>query len=124
MAKSRPMNLDLTTMVFPPMAVASILHRMSGVLLFLLSPWLLYLLDLSLHDESSFTELRLHLANPYYKTLLWISLSAAWYHLLAGVRHLLMDLGIGESVRIGRLSAVGVIGTGLVGAVLLGGWIW
>ena len=124
MIKTKPMNLDLTTMVFPPMAVASILHRVSGVLLFLLLPWVLYLLALSLRDVSSFTELQLWLANPYFKVLTWMTASAAWYHLVAGVRHLLMDMGIGESLHAGRWSAIGVIGLGLVGVVVLGIWIW
>lgn len=122
--KKRPVNLDLSTMVFPPMAIASILHRISGVVLFLLLPWTFYLLDASLQDVSTFTDLQLWLANPYCKSLLWLLASASWYHVIAGTRHLLMDLGFGETLSSGRVSAVVVVVLGVVGAIVLGMWIW
>lgn len=122
--QKRPVNLDLTTMVFPPMAIASILHRISGIMLFLCLPAVLYWLDLSLRDVTTFTDLQLALANPYAKTVLWVFAASAWYHLLAGIRHMLMDVGIGESLHVGRVTAMWVIGLGVVGALMLGVWIW
>jgi succinate dehydrogenase / fumarate reductase cytochrome b subunit len=118
------MNLDLTTMVFPPMAVVSILHRLSGVVLFLLLPGLLYLLELSLRDVSSFTELKLWLVSPYCKAFLWIYTSALWFHAVAGCRHLLMDIGIGESLHAGRRSSIAVMVVAALGFVVLGGLLW
>lgn len=123
-AKKRPVNLDLTTLVFPPMAIASILHRISGVVLFLLFPYMLYLLDLSLRDVSGFTETQILFANPYHKILLWAFLSSAWYHVIAGVRHMVMDCGFLESLEEGRLTAIVVILLGVVGILGLGVWIW
>lgn len=122
--KKRPINLDLTTMAFPPMAIVSILHRISGVMLFLLLPLMLYWLNVSLHDVGTFTDLQLWLANPYCKILLWMFLSAAWFHSIAGIRHMVMDLGIGESLNAGRLSAFAVLGVGVFGALILGIWLW
>lgn len=123
-SKKRPINLALTTMVFPPMAIVSILHRLSGVILFLFLPIVLYWLRLSLKDAGSFTDLQLILANPYYKGVLWLFLTALWYHLIAGLRHMLMDIGIGESLSSGCKSAKIIMILGALGSLCLGVFIW
>jgi succinate dehydrogenase / fumarate reductase, cytochrome b subunit len=120
----RPVNLDLTTLVFPPMAIVSILHRISGVVLFLLLPVMLYWLSLSLRGVTSFTDLQLGWANPYWKLALWMMMASAWFHVLAGIRHMVMDLGIGESISAGRLSAIVVIVLGMLSGLGLGIWVW
>lgn len=122
--QKRPVNLDLGTMKFPPMAIVSILHRISGVLMALLLPFLLYLMDLSLTNETLFTKARLLIANPYWKLLLWAFVAALIYHLLAGTRHLIMDLGYGETLSCGRRSAVVVIVLAAILTILMGIWIW
>lgn len=124
MNKKRPINLDLGTLKFPPMAIASILHRISGVLLFLLLPLILYFLSLSLENAESFANLQTLLTNPFAKVVLWAFSAALVYHLLAGIRHLLMDLGIGEHLSEGRHTAIFVIGCSVVLTLLLGIWIW
>jgi len=124
MGKDRPVNLDLKTLKFPPMAVASILHRISGVLLFLLIPFLLYLLDYSLRSADSFLLLKQCLGSPFAKIVIVLSLAALLYHLLAGVRHLLMDCGWGESLTVGRRSAIAVFGLAILAVVLTGIWLW
>ena len=124
MNKKRPVNLDLATMKFPPMAIASILHRISGIVLFVFIPFVLYLLDKSLQSNHSFEQTKLLLSNPWIKVLVWAGLSALFYHLFAGIRHLLMDLGLGESVTAGRKSSVGVIILAIFAVILLGIWLW
>lgn len=124
MNKKRPVNLDLGTLKFPAMAIASILHRISGMVLFLLLPLLLYFLYLSLDNEESYTNLQGILQSPYNKFLLWVFIAALIYHLLAGIRHLLMDVGIGEHLEEGRRSAIFVIGCSVVLTILAGIWIW
>jgi succinate dehydrogenase / fumarate reductase cytochrome b subunit len=64
------------------------------------------------------------LGNPLIKLLVWAIVAALLYHLLAGIRHLIMDLGIGESLKGGVLGARLVIGLALVSAALAGVWIW
>jgi succinate dehydrogenase / fumarate reductase cytochrome b subunit len=123
MNKNRPMNLDLTTLAFPAQAIASILHRLSGLAIFILLPFVMYALQLSLKDSSAFTDLKISLANPYNKFMWWSFLTAAWYHSIAGIRHLVMDLGFGESVHQGRLTAWMVIILGIVGSIGLGIWV-
>jgi len=122
--QKRPVNLDLTTMKFPAMAIASILHRLSGIALFLLMPFVLCVFSLSLKDEVSFFKAQQYLANPYAKLLFWLFAASLIYHLLAGIRHLIMDLGFGEEVKTSRLTAILVIGLSVILAIFLGIWIW
>ncbi len=124
MNHKRPVNLDLRTIKFPVMAIASILHRLSGIILFLLLPFLLYLLSLSLNGSESFSYMQILLKNPFYKLLLWAFSAALIYHLLAGIRHMIMDLGYGEEVEVGRQTARAVIALAVILTILLGIWIW
>ena len=120
----RPSNLDLTTIRFPLPAIASILHRVSGVVLFAGTAVLLYLLQLSLQSPSGFDAAVAILSAPLVRLLVWLLLSALLYHLIAGIRHLLLDLGIGESQQGARTGAGLVLG-GAAAAVVLGGlWLW
>ena len=122
--KNRPVNLDLLTIKFPIMAICSILHRLSGLLLFILIPVSLCLLSQSLQSEHHFSELKLFLTQPGGKCGVWVALSALSYHLLAGVRHMLMDFGFAESVMGAKRSAMALFVAFLLIAILLGAWLW
>jgi succinate dehydrogenase / fumarate reductase cytochrome b subunit len=122
--KNRPVNLDLSSLKFPPMAIASILHRVSGVVLFLLLPLILCMLNQSLHSETSFAQLSLMLTRPYCKLALWVFGAALIYHVLAGIRHMIMDLGFGEELHTAWYSSVLVIILALIMTIFLGFWIW
>lgn len=122
--KKRPVNLDLTTMKFPPMAIVSILHRISGMIMFLFLPGMLYILELSLKNAQTFDQLKDCLASPWSKLFLWAFSVAVMYHLLAGIRHIIMDFGYGEELNAGRRSAVFVIILAVILSILLGIWIW
>jgi succinate dehydrogenase / fumarate reductase, cytochrome b subunit len=122
--KKRPINLDLTTLKFPPMAIASILHRISGILLFLLLPVMLFLLGKSLHSEESFAEMEALITNPVYKLVLWAFSAALFYHVVAGIRHMIMDIGIGEHLGTARSTAILVIALAVIATLFLGIWIW
>lgn len=122
--QKRPVNLDLMSLKYPPMAIASILHRISGVILFLLFPGILYLLGMSLRSEASFEQTLSIIANPFIKLSLYAFSAALAFHLLAGIRHLIMDLGFGEGLSAGRRTAilVNILALGLI--IFLGLWIW
>lgn len=122
--KKRPINLDLSSLKFPPMAIASILHRISGVLIFLLFPVILFILSHSLQSEDSFAQTKMILTNPYYKLVLWAFGASMIYHVIAGIRHLIMDMGFGESLGAGRMSAVLIIVLAVILTIFLGIWIW
>lgn len=124
MKDNRPKNLDLTTIHFPLPAIVSILHRISGVVLFAATAVLLWLLGQSLSSEEGFRQVRQWLDTPAVKLLIWAVLAGLLYHLFAGIRHLLMDMGIGESLEGGRLGAWLVLVASLIGIVLAGIWIW
>jgi len=122
--KQRPVNLNLLTIKFPLPAIVSILHRASGVFVFLLIPLLLWMLALSLGSPSQFDDLQNTLTSAGMKFLLWLFLSALLYHLVAGIRHLLMDVGVGESLMGGRISAIVTMICAILLAVLTGIWLW
>ena len=122
--KKRPVFLDLTKMRFPPTAIVSILHRVSGVLLFLLLPFALHLLHCSLVSEDSFETLQQWLQQPLPAFALWVMLCAAGFHLLAGIRHMLMDCGLGEGLCAAKFSAYLLIALEVVVMVLAGVWLW
>jgi succinate dehydrogenase / fumarate reductase cytochrome b subunit len=122
--KPRPVNLNLFSFHYPITAIASILHRISGVILFLFVPFLVWALNLTLASPDDFSIVQHTLNLPVIKFLVWIFLSGLLYHLLAGMRHLVMDFGIGESLRGGRFGAWAVTILSVVLAILLGLWLW
>lgn len=124
MKAKRPVNLNLFKIHFPAPAIVSILHRASGVIVFLLLPLLLWLLSSSLHSQASFDALHDSLTHPVLTFFIWVLLSALFGHLVAGIRHLLMDAGIGESLQGGRFSSYFVFIISAIGIVLLGVWLW
>ncbi len=124
MNNKRPVNLDIGTMKLPITAYASILHRISGVVMLVGVAILLWMLDVSLASEAGMDEIKACLGSPLAKGVLWFVLTGLAYHSIAGVRHLLMDLGIGETLEGGRLGAQIVIVLAIVAAIVLGVWIW
>lgn len=124
MKPNRPVNLDLGTIALPLPAKASILHRVSGVALFVGVAVLLYLFDLSLAGEEGFARAAGLLATTPAKLVIWAVLAALIYHTVAGVKHLLMDIGIGESLQGGIMAARITFAVAAVLIVLAGVWVW
>lgn len=124
MNKNRPVNLDISTISLPAAALVSILHRISGVVLFAVVALLLCILDASLESEQGFADVAAAFSSIPAKLILWAALAALIYHLVAGIRHLLMDLGIGESLEGGTRSAIAVLVISVVLILLAGVWIW
>jgi succinate dehydrogenase / fumarate reductase cytochrome b subunit len=121
---NRPVNLDLMTISFPPMAIVSILHRITGVLVFALIPVLFYMLTRSLSSPASFIQVQALMVTAPFKLLSWIFASSFAFHLIAGLRHLLMDFGIGEGLLAGRRSALLTLILSVIVSLFLGYWIW
>jgi succinate dehydrogenase / fumarate reductase cytochrome b subunit len=120
----RPVNLDISTIKLPLAALASITHRISGVIVFVGIAILLYLFDQSLASPEGFAGVQALGANPFFKFVLWALLSALAYHMVAGVKHLVLDWGVGETKDGGPLGAQIVVGVSAVLIVLLGVWVW
>ncbi len=124
MIDKRPVNLDIGTIKQPISAIVSILHRISGVALIAAIAILLGLLDYSLRSADSFAAVLTCLASVPMKLLMLAVLAAFIYHLFAGIRHLVMEFGIGESLEGGRKSAALVLVFTVIGVVLAGVWLW
>src|SRR5581483_3124942 len=101
----RPVNLSLPSISFPVTAIVSILHRLSRILLFLGIPFLLWILNKSLRKPEGFDTVAHFFFIPWIKAIFWLFLVALFGHTLAGIRHLFMDLGWGETIRAGRFTA-------------------
>lgn len=122
--KSRPVNLDLQTIHFPITAIASILHRISGVITFVAVGILLWLLSTSLSSPIGFIE-AYHIVNGFFvKLILWGILTALSYHIVGGIRHLLMDLGHFEELESGAKSAKVTFVLTVILSVLSGVLVW
>lgn len=103
--KPRPVNLDLQTFRFPIAAIASIAHRVSGVITFFCVAVLLWLLSLSLSSSDEF-DIALSLIDSFFvKFILWGILTFLAYHIVGGIRHMIMDLGYCEDLEAGAASA-------------------
>lgn len=101
----RPVFLDLTRIHMPVNALVSIAHRLSGLLLFLAIPLVIFILSLSLRDENGYAQARALLDGGAMKLLALLVCWALAHHLLAGLRFLLIDLGVGVDRDSSRRSA-------------------
>jgi len=122
--KPAPKFLNLLQIELPPGGIASIAHRVSGVLMFLSIPLVAWLFGLSLQDEQGY---RAALDYLQCLPLRLLSLLLVWslaHHLLAGLRHLFLDLEIGISRTRARTSAWVVnLGALALTVVYLGIWL-
>lgn len=123
MNHNRPKNLNLLTIRFPVPAIVSILHRITGVALFLLIPFLLWALSCSLTPDG-FDTLSYHLSGGLAKFILWVLLIPLCFHLIAGIRHLLSDIHLGDSLKSGRTSAYLVFILTALLIIVAGIWLW
>jgi len=99
-------------------------HRITGVALFVGVAILMYALDLSLVSEESFNSVKECFDGLFVKLIIWGVLSALLFHMVAGFKHLLMDMGIGETLEGGELGAKLVIVFSVVLILLAGAWLW
>jgi succinate dehydrogenase / fumarate reductase cytochrome b subunit len=127
MKSNQPTNIGLGSIKnyrFPITAISSILHRLSGVFLFILIPFLIWALDASLSGASSFEEVKQTMTSGFIGVVVWLFLSAISYHLIAGIRHLIMDIGFGENLHVAKATSILVMILGVASLVLWGIWIW
>lgn len=121
MNDKRPVNLALGTMQFPPPMIVSLLHRISGFALFGLVPFVLWAWQQSLASPEAYAALT---GSVIFTLAAIITLAGTVYHTLAGIRHLVADAGVGESLPAARASAVVTLGLSAVLIVALGVWVW
>ena len=124
--KNRPVFLDLRALSrhLPIPGIVSIMHRISGVLLFFALPALLALLHGSLSSGDTFATYKAWGGNPLIKLMLWGLLWGFMHHLCAGIRFLLIDADKGVQLQPARKSAKAVLVCGFVSALILGVALW
>lgn len=111
----------------PPAGVVSILHRVSGVILFLLMPFVIWMFDTSVTSEISYAQFTSifkagagFVPGWFFKL---VALALIWsylHHFVAGVRHLWMDMTHSVSMEFGQTSAYATLGISLALTLLLG----
>ncbi len=79
---------------------------------------------MSLSSPEGFASVGEMLSSPLCQILIWLSLAALAYHMVAGIRHLIMDFGIGESLEGGRLGAKIVLAAAALLIVIAAGWVF
>lgn len=105
-AKPRPVYLDLLSIRQPLPAIVSILHRISGAVLFLVGiPFVLWMTQRALASPQGWEAMRAALGHPFAKLVLLVLAWAYLHHFIAGLRHLVMDLHIGMTLKSARTSA-------------------
>jgi succinate dehydrogenase / fumarate reductase cytochrome b subunit len=124
MKKERPKHLDLRVIKQPLPAIASILHRVSGAGLFLMLPFLILLLQLSLESPKSFEDFRAVVGHPLAKLVLTGLLWAFLHHFCMGIRILLLDLDMGTDLKPARASTKAVLVISLALTAILGVKLW
>lgn len=107
--QARPVFLELQQISMPPGAIVSIGHRISGVLLFALLPLVLFLLQRSLQSPEDFAHVVALLESWPMRLPLLPFIWALLHHLLAGVRLLFLDMGVGVARDRATRSAHGVL---------------
>jgi len=128
--RPRPKYLNLPAILFeirlPMPAWVSILHRISGTLLFFpFAAWLLYLLDASLASEDGFARVKDHyLQLPVVKLGVIVFIWAYTHHFCAGIRFLLLDLNQGIELAPARRSAIAVVVVSLLLTAYFAWRIW
>jgi succinate dehydrogenase / fumarate reductase cytochrome b subunit len=120
MKSPRPIFLNPMRIRMPVGALTSIGHRVTGILLAAAIPVSVYLLDLSLRSDQDFAVVNSWLGWWSVKVFAVISIWALSHHLLAGVRHLLSDFGVGSTLPAARRSAWMVNAGGVAVALFAG----
>ncbi len=126
--KPRPKYLNLAALLFeirlPLAGWVSILHRVSGVLLFFAVVWLLFLLDRSLASDAGFDSVRRYIGLPLVKLSLLVLIWSYCHHFCAGIRFLFLDLHKGVDKESARLTGIAAIVAGLVLTAFFGARLW
>ena len=124
MDNKRPKHLALHHIKLPLPGFVSILHRVSGLILFLALPCLLLMLQYSLRSIETYTQLSSVLAHPLLKLVLLVLLWAFLHHFCAGLRYLAIDLRYIANLAQARNSSKAVMLVSLALTVLIGEKLW
>ena len=120
MSNQRPVFVNPLKVSLPVTALVSISHRISGIVLILLSPFFLWSLIKVAGSQQEFNAYLSCMHHPLMMLLAWGGLTAIVYHILAGLRHLVMDFGHCETLKMARFSAFLILALTVVLSVWVG----
>lgn len=106
---ARPVYLNLLRIHLPITGWVSILHRVSGVLLFAALPFGVWALSVSLSDEAGFKRMADTLAHPLVRLLVLLLVWSFAHHVFAGLRHLALDAHWGVELKRARQSSLAAL---------------
>ncbi len=127
MKDQRPHNIGLGSIKsyrFPITAISSILHRITGLLILVIIPVYLIFFMMAFESPAQLEWVRHFLCDTLFSLITWLGLAAASYHVLAGVRHIIMDLGFCEQMGCAKATSILVLILGVIIAVFWGIWLW
>ena len=118
----RPVHLNLFNIKLPIAVIMSIIHRATGMFMFVVLPYLIYLLDLSLSGPAGFAEAVESVHGFVGTVFVFLIMWSLSHHLLAGIRYLLIDVDLGVEKEMARQTALAVVVAGpILGLLLTGG---
>jgi succinate dehydrogenase / fumarate reductase cytochrome b subunit len=121
----RPLWYNLNLLNLPLPGLVSILHRISGALLFFGLVWFLFLLDMSLASEEGYARFARYVSQPLVKGALAVLLWAYLHHFCAGIRYLFLDIDKGVDLPTARATSWLVLAVSLALTAILGwGVLW
>lgn len=125
MKRNRPKNLDLTTITLPVMGLASILHRVCAIVIWMSLAYFLPVLYISLESADGFVQVQNMLANNVVAQFFtWGFLTAFGYYCMGGLKHIIQEFGYFESLEGGKIISQVAIGLGIAISISFGFWIW
>ena len=125
--QERPVYLDLTKIRLPMSAFSSITHRLSGMYVFFISlPLILFIINQSTSSKSTYEKLLTDISTlSFFSIFIFISIAIFWYHILTGIRHLIMDFfHIGESLSGSHYSSIFTVIFWIISSVILFGYLF
>ena len=125
--QERPIYLDLTKIRLPMSAFSSITHRLSGMYVFFISlPLMLFIINQSTSSKSTYEKLLTDISSlSFFSIFIFISIAIFWYHILTGVRHLIMDFfHIGESLSGSNYSSIFTVIFWIISSLILFGYLF
>lgn len=125
MNRNRPKNLDLATIKLPVMGLASILHRISAVVIWVGLFYFLPTLYVSLSNAQGLQNVQAMLSNNIIAQFFaWGFLTALGYYVCGGLKHIIQEFGFFETLEGGRLISQVALGLGIVLSILTAFWVW
>ena len=125
--QERPVYLDLTKIRLPMSAFSSITHRLSGIYVFFITlPLMLYIINQSTSSKSNYEKLLIDISSiSFFSIFVFVSIAIFWYHILTGIRHLIMDFfHIGESLNGSHYSSIFTIIFWIISSIILFGYLF